>query len=124
MNPISYVRNLKNWLTFSGIVSFFGLLAIVLFLDPNINSAYVVAFLILFVLCLTSFVGLISLTIYFNPKKRLLTILQITQIMYQSLITASITTVALVMSQTGQLNILSAGFLMAIYSIYQLWINS
>jgi hypothetical protein len=124
MNPISYVRNLKNWLTFSTIVSFFGLFAMVIYLDPTADSKYIVAFLTLFILFLTSSISLLGLKIYFSPKKRLLTILQINQIVYQALISSAVVTAALVMSQTGQLNILTALLLIGGYSLYQLWINS
>jgi hypothetical protein len=124
MNPIQYVKNLRIWLLFIMITSFVGAAAMIFMLDPTINNLYIFAFLLILLVFLTSFVGILGLWWFFDERRRLLTISQINQIIYQSLITSSVTVCILVMSQTNQLTVVSATIVLGCYILYQLWASS
>jgi hypothetical protein len=124
MNPIQYVKTLRIWLFISMVLSTLGGVAMVLSLDPTINNLYIFGFLALLLIFLTSFVGVLGLWWFFDERRRLLTISQINQIIYQSLITSCVAVCVLVMNQTNQLNIVSGSIVLGCYFLYQLWANS
>ncbi|MBC7472100.1 MAG: hypothetical protein H7196_02455 [candidate division SR1 bacterium] len=124
MNPIQYVKRLRIWLASILIVSLVGGFSIVTYLDPLINNLYIFAFLSTLMIFLMSFISLLGLWWFFDERRKLLSISQINQIIYQSLITSAVTICALVMNQTNQLNFTSITILFISYFLYQLWANS
>lgn len=124
MNPIQYVKRLRIWLVSILIVSLVGSFAIVTYLDPLINNLYIFAFLSILMVFLMSAVSLLGLWWFFDERRKLLSISQINQIIYQSLIVSAIAICVLVMNQTNQLNFTSATILFISYFLYQLWANS
>lgn len=124
MNPIQYVKRLRIWLVSILIVSLVGSFAIVTYLDPFINNLYIFAFLSILMVFFMSAVSLLGLWWFFDERRKLLSISQINQIIYQSLIVSAIAICVLVMNQTNQLNFTSATILLISYFLYQLWANS
>ena len=124
MNPIQYVKKLKIWLISASVTSLVGIFIIVTYLDPLVNNLYIFAFLAILMILIMSSVSLLGLWWFFDERRKLLSIIQINQIIYQSLITSSIAICALVMNQTNQLNFTSASILVIGYFLYQLWANS
>jgi hypothetical protein len=124
MNPIRYVKKLRIWLISTLLLSMVGGFFIITLLDPSLNNLYVFAFLSTLMVFLTCLVSILGLWWFFDERRRLLSISQINQIVYQSLITSSIVVCALVMNQTNQLNLISVMILIGGYLLYQLWSNS
>jgi hypothetical protein len=124
MNPIQYVKKLRIWLVSIIILSIVGGFFIITFLDPFLNNLYIFAFLATLMVFLTCFVSFLGLWWFFDERRKLLSISQINQIIYQSLITSAVVVCTLVMNQTNQLNFVSVLLLIGSYLLYQLWSNS
>jgi hypothetical protein len=124
MNPIQYVKMLR-WYLCGGVgVSGIGLGSMLIFVDPTINSLYIIGFLLLLMIFFTSLIGLFGMWWLFDEKRRLLTIAQINWIIYQSLFSSTIVILLLVMSQTNMLNIFTSFLVGGGYVLYQLWSQS
>jgi hypothetical protein len=124
MNPINYVKILRLWLVGSMIVSGIGLGALLIFIDPTVNSLNIFGFLIVMMVFFTSIISLGGLWWFFDENRRLLTLNQINSIIYQSLFTSSIVILLLVMSQTNVLNLFTTLLVAGVYVLYQLWAQS
>ena len=124
MNSIKYIKNLRRWMIGVVLFSFFAGVSTVLTLDPTINYLYIFGFLLILLLFLTSSISVVALWWFFDERRRLLTISQINQIVYQSLITSTVVVCVLVMNQTGQLSLASGILVLGCYLLYQLWANS
>ncbi len=124
MNPIAYVSLLRKYLMGTGLISFVGIVLLILLVDPTINNLYIVGFLICVMAFLTSFLSLGGLWWFFDERNRLLPLTHINQILYQSLFSSSIVVLMLVLSQTNQLNIITTTLVLFVYLLYQFWINS
>ena len=124
MNSIKYIKNLRRWMIGVVLLIFFAGASTVLTLDPTINYLYIFGFLLILLLFLTSSISVVALWWFFDERRRLLTISQINQIVYQSLITSTVVVCVLVMNQTGQLSLASGILVLGCYLLYQLWANS
>ncbi|NJL97226.1 hypothetical protein HC864_05495 [Candidatus Gracilibacteria bacterium] len=124
MTPIEYASLIKKWfwMQFSiSLVAFFG---IIFLLNPYDSNLYIWAFLISFVFVLFSALLLVALSFFQNQQSRILTISQINQLVYQSIISSVTFALILVLVQTNTFNIISMGVVLFCYVLYQLWANS
>jgi hypothetical protein len=124
MDPVEYTLNLQRLFVILAGLSFAGGSAMLVFLDPKVNSLYVWGFLGLCLIFLTSLISLLAFWWFFSIRKEILTIVQVNQVVYQSLISASVLVLLLVMQQTGQLNFWSGCLVLIVYMFYELWVNA
>jgi len=124
MNPVEYTLNLQRVLVILGALGFVSLSLILVFLDPNQNSLYIWVFLSILLIFSTSLISLLAFWWFFSVRKEILSVNQVNNLVYQSLITGAIVVLLIVMNQTKQLNIWTAILVIITYIFYQLWINS
>lgn len=124
MNPVEYTLNLQRVLVILASLGFVSLSLILVFLDPNQNSLYIWIFLTILLIFSTSVISLIAFWWFFSVKKEILSVVQVNNLIYQSLITGGVLILLLVMNQTKLLNIWTALLVLVTYIFYQLWINS
>ncbi|MEM1312089.1 MAG: hypothetical protein AAGF07_01345 [Patescibacteria group bacterium] len=124
MNPVEYTINLQRLLLLSCGFSFVGLSTLLVFVDPYENNIYIWAFLGVLTVFLTSIISLFTFWWYFTIRKQILPIYQVNQLVYQSMVTAGITVLLLVMQQTQVLTIWRGILVLICYILYELWINS
>jgi hypothetical protein len=124
MNPVEYTLLTQRLFAILTGLSFVGLSAILVFLDPYQNSLYIWAFLAVFLIFLTGIITLLAFVWFFTIRKEILSITQVNQVIYQSLISSAVVVFAVVMNQTQQLNIWTAILLIVCYLFYFLWANS
>jgi hypothetical protein len=124
MNPVQYTINLQRFLLLACGVSFAGLSAILVFLDPYENKFYIIGFLIALFIFLTSVISLLAFWWFFTIQKQILPIVTVNGLVYQSLMSAGITILLLVMQQTGLLTIWTGLLVLIVYILYEIWINT
>jgi hypothetical protein len=123
MNPVQYTLNVQRTLLIATSLGFIGISAILVFLNPYENEQYVWLLLGVLSIFLASLLSLLSFWWFFSIQKRILTIIQVNQLVYQSIITSGVLVLLLVMQQTRQLNIWSGVLVFIVYFFYELWIN-
>lgn len=123
MNPVEYTLNLQRLFVILAGLSFAGVASMLVFLNPNDNSLYVWGVLILGLVLLTSFISLMAFWWFFSVRKEILSIPEVNQIVYQSLVSGAALILLLVMQQTGQLNFWSGMLILAVYAFYEVWAN-
>lgn len=124
MNQIDYTFLVRRWCLGSLLVSFLSLLYMVLSLDPYTNSSYTWAFLIALLVFLTSGIALFSIWYFFKNQKKILSVSQTNNMLYQSLISSGALIFILVLQQTGYLNVITMLTVLLCYCLYQIWANS
>ncbi len=124
MNQIDYTFLVKRWCLGSLIVSTGSLIYIVMALDPYVNGSYIWAFLLALLVFLTSGIAQFSIWYFFKNQKKILSIAETNNLLYQSLISAGSLILLLVLKQTNFLNILTLLAVLLCYSLYQIWVNS
>ncbi len=124
MNPVEYSIALQRLFFITAGTSFLALAAIMVFLDPTLNLAYVYLFLAVLFLFLLSLIVLLAFWWFFTLKKEILTVSQVNKILGQSLISSGVIITVLAMQQTRQLTIWTGLFIIICYLLYQIWTNA
>jgi hypothetical protein len=124
MSPLQHVFILRIWLAIVLCASGAGIAAMLVLLDPTINMLYIFGFLFLLFTGTTSGVSLLGLWWFSRDSKRLLTVSQVYQIVYQSIVCGLVAVLLLVLAHTAQLTIFSGSLVLIAYILYQLWIRS
>jgi hypothetical protein len=124
MNAVEYTLVIQKLFSVMAGLSFIAVCAQLVFLDPSKSNLYVWGILLSALIFITSFLALFSFWWFFSIKKDILRISQVNNLIYNSLISACIPILLIVMNQTKQLNFWSGILVLVAYVIYFLWANS
>lgn len=124
MNAVEYTLVIQKLFSVMAGLSFIAVCAQLVFLDPFRSNLYVWGILLSSLIFITSFLALFSFWWFFSIKKDILRISQVNNLIYNSLISACIPILLIVMNQTKQLNFWSGILVLVAYIIYFLWANS
>lgn len=124
MNAVEYTLVIQKLFSVMAGLSFIAVCAQLVFLDPFRSNLYVWGILLSALIFITSFLALFSFWWFFSIKKDILRISQVNNLIYNSLISACIPILLIVMNQTKQLNFWSGILVLVAYIIYFLWANS
>lgn len=124
MNAVEYTLVIQKLFSVLAGLSFIAVCAQLVFLDPFRSNLYVWGILLSALIFITSFLALFSFWWFFSVKKDILRISQVNNLIYNSLISACIPILLIVMNQTKQLNFWSGILVLVAYIIYFLWANS
>jgi hypothetical protein len=124
MNQIDYTQLVRVWCLaisgFSAVVFGYTFFA----LDPYTNPAYVWAFLIAFGVILSAFGAWCAISYFYVLEKKILSIAQVNNLLYQSTVSAATIILTLCMQVTGMLNLVTISIIVLCYSLYQMYINT
>ena len=124
MNQIDYTLIVRRWAVSILIVST-GILAYVLSsLDPYADMLFVWIFILTLGIWLASGICSLAIWFYFTHRKKILTITQTNNLLYQSLISSATIVLLFGLSVTGFLNLFSFLIVLLCYVLYQLYTNS
>ncbi len=125
MDPIEYTLALQRFLIVTTGISFISLVLVLVWIDPTTNpTLYLPGFLVLVFVFLACIIALMSFWWVFSIQKRVLAITEVNRVVYQSIISSIIVVFFLVLSQTGELNILTSSAIIFSYLLYQAWLRS
>ena len=124
MNQIDYTQLVRTWCLASTSVSLVAFAYTLFYLDPYTNNSYVWAFLIALGVVLGSLGSWCAISYFYILEKKILSIAQVNNLLYQSLVSAATIIMVLSMQVTGILNIFTLGVVILCYSLYQIYINA
>ena len=124
MNQIDYTLIVRRWslAIFLLGLGIFGY--ILFFLDPTTSSAFVWALLFSLAVTLAAGINLGAIWFFFHSQKKILSIAQTNNLLYQSVITSATVTLILVLQVTGFFNTFSMLLVAFCYGFYQIYANS
>lgn len=121
MQPIQYTLNLQRIFLLLMALSIFGLVNLLLLVNPY-SEAWAVWLLWALVWIILSGIQLFGFFWwYFFVKSQILTIVQVNTLLYQSLVGGMFGVLLLVLIQTEQLNYFNGGIMIASYTAYTLF---
>jgi uncharacterized membrane protein YvlD (DUF360 family) len=124
MNQIDYTQLVRTWCLACTAVSAVAFVYSLFYLDPYVNNVYVWAFLIAFGVMIAAFGSWCAISYFYILEKKILSIGQVNNLLYQSTVSAATIIMVLTMQVTGILNIFTLGVVILCYSLYQIYINA
>ena len=124
MNQIDYTLVVRRWSLVALLVGLAGFGYILFFLDPAGSQAYTWAFLLALALTLAAGINLVAIWLFFYSQKKILSIAQTNNLLYQSVITSATLTLVLVLQVTGFFNVFSMLVVAISYALYQVYANT
>ena len=124
MNQIDYTLIIRRW---SLVVCLLGLGIfgyILFFLDPTDSTVFVWALLLSLTIWLAAAINLGAIWFFFHSQKKILSIAQTNNLLYQSIVTSATVTLILVLQVTGFFNTFSMLLVALCYGFYQVYANS
>lgn len=121
MNQVEYTLLIQKIFLIATSGSFLGLSALLVFVDPYDNPSYIWAFLFLLLIFLSGLITLLFFWWFFSVRKKILTISQVNNSIYQSVVSATVIITLIALNQTDQLNLISAMVVGSLYLLYWFW---
>lgn len=124
MDQVEYALNVQRLSLLGAGGGFLILAAIVGLLDPYSNQYYIFGFLGVIFFFLTSLIILLIFGWVSVIKREVLSIFEVNQVVYQSLISSCVIVFIIALNQTAQLNAWTLILTISSYLIYWIWSHS